>query len=269
MASKNIKIISWNVNGLRSAYRKGFLQFLNRARPHILCLQETKSKLEQLPEDIRKPKGYDVYFSEAHRAGYSGVATFVRHGIAHDPEKIGRGIGITRFDSEGRFLITEHEEFLLYNIYFPSGTTGEARQNFKYKFLDSVSEHIETLSRKDRERLIVCGDFNICHKEIDIHHPKEATRRKLTGFLPEERRWLDSFLALGLVDSFRSLYPRKSQAYTWWSFRANSRTKNLGWRIDYVFVAARLNEKLKGAKILADCDSSDHAPVEIILRFSK
>lgn len=258
-----MRIVTWNVNGIRSAHTKGMHQVFHELKPDIACLQETKAHEEQLSAELRGDG--DWYFSSAKKKGYSGVATVV-HTKSFLPEKVSYGIGIPRFDEEGRFTITEHGEITLYNVYFPSGTSGDERQAFKYEFLDAFLEHVKKLPPKRREKLIVTGDFNICHRPIDIHHPDVAEKRKLTGFLPEERKWMDTFAALGFADSFRLLNGDQPSRYTWWSQRAGSRGKNLGWRIDYFFVASGLKDRVVRAEIFEQISGSDHCPILLELR---
>lgn len=253
-----MKLLSWNLNGIRSAHGKGLEQVLESVNPDIACFQETKAHLEQLPKEIHQ-KG-EWHFSSAKQRGYSGVATLIRNPL-YTPKVVSLGIGESRFDSEGRFLISEHKDFTLYNIYFPSGTSGEIRQSFKYEFLDSILDHLQKLPKATRDKLIVTGDFNICHKEIDIHHPDVATKRQLTGFLPDERAWMDRFVGAGFVDTFRLFHGDAKDRYTWWSYRANSREKNLGWRIDYIFVAEALQKQVVSADIMESTTGSDHCPI--------
>ena len=241
---------------------KGMIPWIESTRPDILCLQETKISVSRAEEDIGLEGIFDCsYHSYAKKPGYSGVSTFVKSKktfnkqIAHDISKH------EVFVSEGRVLITDHNEFLLYNIYFPSGTTGDARQSIKYTFLNEVLNHLDKLSARDRQRLVICGDFNICHRDIDIHHPREAEKRKLSGFLPEERAWMDEFASRGYIDTFRALYPEEAHKYSWWTYRAGARSKNLGWRIDYIFIAKKLLPKLCDAGIYSTVSGSDHCPI--------
>lgn len=259
----SIKLVSWNVNGIRAAYKKGLADFINSEMPDILCLQETKARPDQLSEAEAAPDGYTASFASAKKAGYSGVATFCRH--KPQPLSVRTAIGIQKYDDEGRFVISDHGAFELYNIYFPSGTSGEARQNFKYGFLDDLYAHLKELPKARRDRIIVCGDYNICHKPVDIHHPRQAEKLGLSGFLPDERAWMDRFAELGFIDSFRQHHGPEVSAYSWWSFRANSRAKNLGWRIDYFFVAEALRSRVLDAAILPNVQGSDHCPVSLTL----
>lgn len=260
-----MNLISWNVNGLRAAYKKGFEEFLSKYKPDILCLQEIKVLEEQLTEEQRNPENYSVYFGPAKRKGYSGVATYIRNDSSIATTKASFGLGDTRFDDEGRYLVTEHKDFTLYNIYIPSGTTGDIRQDFKYDFLAHLYEHLSSQAAAQRKKIILCGDFNICHTAIDIHHPKVAEKRELSGFLPDERKWMDSFSELGYHDSFRLIHGATPHNYTWWSFRANSRAKNLGWRIDYIFVGDGLKKMVTAAEIYPSVMGSDHCPISITL----
>ena len=254
-----MKLYCWNVNGLRAVYKKGFLDFLKYESPDILCLQETKASPEQLSSQELNPPGYKSAFSSAVKKGYSGVAVYYRQDL--EIKILAKGINIERFDSEGRFLIFKINDYIIYNIYFPSGTTGAERQQFKYEFLDALFEHLQQLTKKEREKIIICGDYNICHKDIDIHHPRQAEKLELSGFLPAEKAWMDKFAESGFTDSFRYVHGIEKKLYSWWSYRAGARAKNLGWRIDYFFVATKLKEQIKNADILSNYLGSDHCPV--------
>ena len=259
-----MKLVSWNVNGIRSACQKGLAAFLASEEPDIVCLQETKAQPERLEQEQKTFPGYQICFSSAKKPGYSGVATLFKPGFA--PGQIKTAIGIKKYDDEGRFLISDHGDFLLCNTYFPSGTTGDARQSFKYRFLDDYLNFLRRLPARDYERLVICGDFNICHKPIDIHHPAEAEKRQLSGFLPNERKWFDAFTQSGFVDTFRLIHGQKKDQYSWWSFRADSRARNLGWRIDYFMVSQKLAARVKDAAILASVLGSDHCPITLTLK---
>lgn len=260
-----MRLISWNVNGLRSVCAKGLYRFVAREKPDILCLQETKLQHEHLDYRELVPPGYDSYFFSAKKKGYSGVCIFFRDDLSPAPKNLRTGIGDGPIDDEGRVLAADLPQFTLYNIYFPSGTMGEERQNFKYRFLDLIYRHFSSVKQK-KSNLLVCGDFNICHRPIDIHHPEIAEARGLSGFLPEERKWMDSFLALGFEDTFRRVNGDIPDRYTWWSFRAQSRQKNLGWRIDYFFASAGLANSVINADILGSVSGSDHCPIVIELQ---
>jgi len=266
-----MKLICWNVNGIRAVRKKGFSDFIRRAKPDILCIQEPKVGREQVDEvDISTP-GYKHYYSLAEKKGYSGVVTYVSEetkGTIKAPAAEAENqevLGIEKFDNEGRVVLTEVSGITLYNIYFPSGTTGDIRQDYKYEFLDAVYEHIKSLKPAVRKKLVVCGDFNICHKAIDIHHPDTAERQELSGFLPEERAWMDRFEELGMLDSFRLVNEDKPEKYTWWSYRAGARDKNLGWRIDYFWLSRELKNRVTKATILNRTTGSDHCPIVLEL----
>lgn len=260
-----MKMITWNVNGIRAARKGGFEDFIESEKPDILCLQETKVGASQLEEINMDLKGYQGHFSGAEKKGYSGVATYLHESLTDNALKVRTQLSSNLIDNEGRFVITEIKDLLLYNIYFPSGTTGEIRQEFKYNFLDQVLSHLKSLKKSIRERVIICGDFNICHKEIDIHHPKVAEKRQLSGFLPEERAWMDKLEAAGFIDAYRYVHGPKPDNYSWWSYRANSRDKNLGWRIDYFWTAKPLAKRIRDAKLYQTVRGSDHCPVSIEL----
>lgn len=261
-----MKLISWNVNGLRAVYKKGFLDFIEKEKPDILSIQETKIGKGQEEVTPDPPPGYTYFTSAANRKGYSGVATFIKEGIEHREKKVEYGIGKKIFDQEGRFLITDHGDFKLYNIYYPSGTSGDERQDYKYKFLDALYKHITDLPKAQQKKLIICGDYNICHKEIDIHHPDKATKLELSGFLPDERKWMDKFAEHGFIDTFREVNGDVKGKYSWWSYRAGARGKNLGWRIDYFFISSAMKKSIRNAKILDHVEGSDHCPVLLELR---
>ncbi len=262
-----MKLVCWNVNGIRAVRKKGFADFVRRTKADFISIQEPKVGRGQVEEvDISIP-GYQHYFSLAEKKGYSGVVTYVSNSLKA-PAKSGENqlvLGIDKFDNEGRVVVTETGGIVLYNIYFPSGTTGDIRQDYKYDFLDAVYSHIESLKPSVRRKLIVCGDFNICHKDSDIHHPETAARQELSGFLPEEKEWMNSFEELGMLDSFRLLNGDKKDKYTWWSYRAGARDKNLGWRIDYFWVAKELKERVSKASILSRTMGSDHCPIVLEL----
>lgn len=260
-----MKLISWNVNGLRAAFRNGLREFILQEKPDIFCVQETKLGAERRTLADLELRDYQAHFSFAERKGYSGLTTYVHNNFFQDAILLKKGIGILEIDREARVLITEHPQFTLYNVYCPSGTSGEIRQNFKYGFLEAFTNHLKALPQATRENLIICGDFNICHKDIDIHHPKEATRRRLTGFLPEERRWLDTFVGLGFVDTFRFIHADIPNKYSWWTFRAGARSKNLGWRIDYIYISQSLANTITRAEIFDQVLGSDHCPILVEL----
>ncbi len=248
-----MKIITFNLNGIRSAISKGLFEFVSQESPDILCVQETKAQPEQIDILSFKDLGYEAYIHSAEKKGYSGVAIFSKT----KPDFIKSGIGISKFDKEGRMLRADFGDISILNSYFPSGTTGDIRQEIKMEYLDAVFDFVEKL-KKERPNIILSGDYNICHKEIDISKPEN--KKGVSGFLPEEREWITKFLKSGFVDSFRE-FDKSSEKYTWWSYRAGARAKNLGWRIDYHMVSQSLRNRLKTTKILNQIVMSDHCPV--------
>ena len=255
-----MKLISWNVNGLRAVAKKGFLDWLYESSPDILCLQETKAEAEQLPPEVRDPKGYFAYFSHSKgRKGYSGVALYSKT----KPDKVEYGIGIKQFDDEGRIVIGHYGDFVLLNIYFPNGGGGEERLRYKLEFYDAFLSYIEKLRAKGKH-VIFCGDVNTAHEAIDLARPKE--NQKNTGFLPEERAWIDEVINLGYVDTFRYHNPHKAEAYTYWDMKTRARERNVGWRIDYFFIAPDKLSQLAGSGIMTNVFGSDHCPIWIDLK---
>lgn len=252
-----LKLISWNVNGIRAVYKKGFYQWFVSEKPDILCLQETKATSDQFPDELQNVEGYSVYFAEAEKKGYSGVALYSKV----KPEKIETGFGIQRFDTEGRILIAYYDAFVLYNIYFPNGKASKERLQYKMEFYDAFLEHAENLRKKGKS-IVMCGDVNTAHTEIDLARPKE--NENVSGFLPEERAWIDTFIAHGYTDTFR-LFIKEGGHYSWWDYKTKARERNIGWRIDYFFVSNDLVPKVKDAFILDKVEGSDHCPVGIIL----
>lgn len=256
--TRDAKILCWNVNGIRAAVRNGFLEWLQRESPDILCVQETKASPEQLGDEVREPPGYHVYWNYPEKKGYSGVATFARE----KPMAVKYGLGIPRFDAEGRVIIAEYSGFTIFNVYFPNGKKDETRLEYKLDFYDALFDFAEPL-RQRGEKLIVCGDFNTAHKEIDLARPKE--NEKVSGFLPVERAWLDKLTSHGYVDVFRQ-FNREPGQYTWWDLKTRARERNVGWRIDYFFVTENLLEMVSEAFIMPEVRGSDHCPVGIKLR---
>lgn len=248
-----MKLISYNVNGIRSAMNKGFVDWLKEENPDIIGLQEIKAQEKDTDASIFQDLGYELYWFPAVKKGYSGVAIFTKI----KPKAVKYGIGLNKYDDEGRMIQADFEGFSFISSYFPSGTTGDVRQDFKYEFLDDIYGYMQDL-RKENPTLILSGDYNICHKPIDIHNP--VSNKNSSGFLPEERAWMDKFTESGFIDTFRHFNPEPHQ-YTWWSFRANSRAKNLGWRIDYHMATKELQNKLKSAVILPNIKHSDHCPI--------
>lgn len=249
-----MKIVTWNVNGIRACAKKGLVDFVKSEQPDILCLQETKAHLEQVEPDTRT-LGYSAsHWSSAVKKGYSGVATF----LSSELTSVEKGWGQPEYDSEGRIVVSDHGKFLLYNIYFPNGGSGEARHDFKQLFLKDLNKHLNPLIKGGRE-IIVVGDYNVAHKEIDIYDPVRLSKE--SGFLPEERAWFDSFLELGFTDTFRHLHPDAKDRYSWWSYRELARISNRGWRIDYICCTKGLLKKLQSADVLDQVHGSDHCPV--------
>ena len=252
-----MKLISYNVNGIRAALNKDFLGWLAKESPDVLGLQEIKALESDVDFSVFKDLGYQVYWYPAIKKGYSGVAILSK--VA--PKAVHYGMGVAAYDDEGRMIRADFDGFSFISAYFPSGTTGDVRQDFKYAFLDDVYGFMQDL-KKDHSGLIVSGDYNICHKAIDIHNP--VSNKNTSGFLPEERAWMDRFVDLGFIDTFRA-FNAEAGHYSWWSYRANSREKNLGWRIDYHMASKELQNKLKSAVILPDVVHSDHCPVVLEL----
>ena len=252
-----MKIISYNVNGIRAAIKKGFLDWLKQASPDVICIQETKAHKEQLNSDDFKEVGYPFqYWFSAQKKGYSGVAVFCKT----EPNHVAYGTGIESMDIEGRNLRVDFDSISVMSLYLPSGTNNN-RLNFKLSYMDQFQEYITNL-REKLPNIIVCGDYNICHEEIDIHNPK---MKGVSGFLPEERAWIGSFINSGFIDSFRFLN-KEPHHYSWWSYRANARVNNKGWRIDYCMVADSLKENIERAYILPEAKHSDHCPVVVEMK---
>lgn len=249
-----MKIITYNVNGIRSAIGKNWLSWLQAADPDVVCLQEIKASPSQLTDlFLIEQMGYEHYWYPAQKKGYSGTAILTRK----TPLKVEYGCGECDYDFEGRILRADFEECSVMSTYFPSGSSGNLRQEFKYRFLDDFQLYVDQL-KLEHPKLIVSGDYNICHKPIDIHNPKSNANS--SGFLPQEREWMENFVNSGFIDSFR-YFNSEPHNYTWWSFRAGARKKNLGWRIDYHMVATDLRPALKRSVILCDAVHSDHCPV--------
>ncbi|MDD4352306.1 MAG: exodeoxyribonuclease III [Candidatus Gracilibacteria bacterium] len=251
-----MRLLSWNVNGIRAVQKKGFLEWFGKEAPDILCLQETKADPSQLDDALLDVPGYKAYWSSAEKKGYSGVALYTKQ----EPLSVAYDLGIEEFDREGRLIIAEYEDFYLLNCYFPNGKSSEERLQFKMSFYAAFLELCERLRKK--KPLIFCGDVNTAHKPIDLARPKE--NEDISGFLPIERKWLDELVAQGYVDTFRHFYPEEVK-YSWWSMRAGARARNVGWRIDYFFMTDDYLEHLKEAFILPDVMGSDHCPVGLTI----
>ena len=251
-------IVSYNINGIRSVLRKDFDKWLAIYNPDIICLQEIKANEEQFSKEIFENLGYTCYVNSAQKAGYSGVAILSKI----KPKKVEYGCGNYQIDIEGRLVRVDFKNYSVLSVYFPSGSSGEKRQEFKFMFLDFFQNYINKL-KQSIPNLIICGDFNICHKEIDIHNPKR--NKNTSGFLIEERNWVTNFLNSGFIDSFR-FFNSDGDKYTWWSYRARARQKNLGWRIDYNMVSKSLEKYILDARILSDVVHSDHCPISLKIK---
>ncbi len=253
-----MRIYSWNVNGLRAVAKKNFLEWIGKENPDILCIQETKLQENQLEDNIKNVEGYYSYFSFAQKKGYSGVATYTKE----EPISVKHGIGIEKFDLEGRILITEFEDFTLLNIYFPNGQRDEERLQYKLDFYEALFNYCDELVEEGK-KLVICGDYNTAHNEIDLKNPK--ANEKASGFLRIERDWLDRIIEKGYTDTFRNMNPDKIK-YSWWSYRFKARERNAGWRIDYHFVSNNLLDRVENTEILNEVYGSDHCPVMLELK---
>lgn len=249
-----MRVITVNVNGIRAAWRKGFFKWMPRQRADVICIQETKAQVEQLDKEILHPKGYFAYFNDAVKKGYSGVAVYSKK----EPDKIIDRLGWAAADNEGRFLQLDFGKLSIVSLYLPSGSASEARQDIKFRFMDRFMPVLQKMRRQRRE-YILCGDWNIAHQKIDLKNWQG--NQKNSGFLPEERAWMDElFNKVGMVDAFRVINQQPEQ-YTWWSNRGQAWAKNVGWRIDYQVVTPGLKDKIKSVSIYKDERFSDHAPL--------
>ena len=252
---KTLTLISWNINGIRAAIRKGFGEFLQTKKPDIICLQEVKiDDVMRARENFDFPD-YEEYWNSADRPGYSGTATFIKSSLKLKP-KYTTGVGVEKFDTEGRTQTLEFDKFYLVNIYFPNTRRDLSRLDFKIEFNNALLKHVKKLEKS--KPVIITGDLNVAHEEIDLARPKENDGN--AGFHPEERKWMTKFLGSGFIDTFRFLHP-KTIKYSWWTYRSFARKRNVGWRIDYFCVSERLKNKIKKAEIWNDIDGSDHCPV--------
>lgn len=259
-SKKTLKLVTWNVNGIRASHDKGLSQFVKEQSPDILCLQETKAHKEQV-EPAKRTLGFDFdYWSSAERKGYSGVATFLKE----KPKRVLTSIDNPAYEREGRIVWTQHPEFDLYNIYFPNGGSGEERHFFKQTFLKELLAHLKFEIKKGKQ-LVVVGDYNVGYLDYDVHDPVRLSKE--SGFLPEEREWFKQFLKIGFTDAFRLLHPDKKEMYSWWSYREGARARNKGWRIDHICITEGLLTNLKTCNILMEQLGSDHCPVIATFEF--
>jgi len=248
------EIISYNVNGIRAAINKGLDKWIKKTDYDIYCFQETKAWEEQVDTEWAEKLGYHQYWFSAEKKGYSSVAIFTKE----EPQRVIKGMGVESIDSEGRTIIAEFDDFAILNAYFPSGSAGDHRQEKKMAFLEAFMPYAKKL-RKKYKNLIICGDYNIAHTEIDIHNPK--SNKKSSGFLPEEREWMTDFFSAGFIDTFRHVQGDKIDEYSWWSYRSGARDKNKGWRIDYFSATKEMEKRIKDASILQKVKHSDHCPL--------
>lgn len=253
-----MRLLSWNVNGVRAAAKKGLLEWFGKEKPDALCLQETKAAPEQLGPELREPPGYRAEWDWAEKKGYSGVVTYARP----SPRESRRGMGAPQYDREGRVVTSVFPEFTLFNVYFPNGKASPERLAYKMAFYEDFLKLLERCKKRGERNLVICGDVNTAHKPIDLARPKE--NEKISGFLPQERAWLDKLVAAGFVDTFRE-FEKGPGHYSWWDQLTRARDRNVGWRIDYFFVSAPLRPALKKAFILPEVMGSDHCPVGIEL----
>lgn len=255
---RDVKLLSWNVNGIRAARKKGFVEWMRSNPGDIISIQETKAHVEQLSDDLLNISNYDGYFNSALRKGYSGVATYTNI----EPKLVSSGFNVEQFDKEGRVLRCDYDDFTLINIYYPNGGMNEKRLKYKLEFYDVFLDYVNDLRDKGFN-LVICGDLNTAHKEIDLARPKE--NMSVSGFLSIEREWVDKFLSNGYIDTFRMLN-NKPDNYTWWSYRTRARDRNVGWRIDYFFVNEEFKNNVTNAYILSDVQGSDHCPIGLNLK---
>ena len=253
-----MKITTFNVNGIRAVQKKGFLDWLTQHNPDVLCLQETKAHKEQLTEDLLSPPGYKTYWHSGEKKGYSSVAIYTKQ----EPKKVIEGIGIPEIDREGRVLQADYGDFYVINCYFPNSQDLSKRLPYKLDFCKALQKHALKLI-KDGHKVLICGDYNVAHTEMDLARPKENVEN--AGFLPEEREWMTGFIAAGFVDTHRMFYEGNGM-YTWWAYRSFAKERNVGWRIDYHCVSENLKSKVQSNTIFPDVGMSDHCPVDVVLK---
>ena len=253
-----MKLLSWNVNGFRAVYKKGFTDFLKKSSPDVLCLQETKCEPADLKPEMASYEGYGAEWHWSQKKGYCGVATFSKP----TPLRVDRGVGDGLFDGEGRVLTSVFPDFTLFNVYFPNGKRSDERLKFKMDFYEHFLELLDRHRRRGEDRIVVCGDVNTAHTELDLARPKE--NREISGFLPQERAWIDTLLSRGYIDTFRE-FEKAGGHYSYWDQMTFARARNVGWRIDYFFISKNLRPRLKGAFIMPEVLGSDHCPVGIEL----
>jgi len=258
--SEPVRIVTWNVNGIRAIAKKGFFQFMEKFKPTVLCLQETKAYKEQCEPELHDNEKYACFWSSAKRPGYSGVAIYTKL----RPLDVANGMGIEKFDSEGRVIMAKYSEFTVLSIYFPNGGASDERHKYKMEFLKKILPWFKELE-KQGHRLIICGDYNIAHRAIDIFDPVGLAKE--SGFLPEERNWMDQLEKEGFIDCFRHFHPEQKDAYTWWSYFKGDRFANRGWRIDYICISKSLLPHLKASAIHPEVLGSDHCPVSADFEF--
>lgn len=257
--SGHYNLVSWNINGLRAAVKKGFLDLLLEKKFDAVCIQETKASPDKLQREVKNIPGYYNYFVSAEKNGYSGVGVFSKK----KPMNVETGMGIEKFDREGRFVRIDYDDFTLMNIYFPNGKAFQERLDYKMAFYDSFFDYANVL-KSEGKKLVICGDVNTAHKEIDLARPRE--NETISGFLPEERAWMDRFFAAGYIDTFR-IFNTDYGIYSWWSMRTRARERNVGWRLDYFFVSENIRDNVISAPIYSEIIGSDHCPVGLELEF--
>lgn len=256
-----MKLISWNVNGIRACKNKGFLHFLEEHQPDILGIQEIKAKVDQIDDELQNPPGYHTYFYPADRPGYSGTGLYTKK----EPEKVEYGLEDDYFNGEGRVITAHYPDLIFITTYIPNGKNDLSRVSYKIEFSEGIMQHANKLREEFPEKaVIICGDVNTAHKEIDLARPKQ--NRKNTGFLPEECEWVDRLVEHGWIDTFRHCHPEQTDVYSWWSYMGNARAKNVGWRIDYHYINQEHEQKIDDSYYLPSVHGSDHCPVVVELK---